>query len=275
MPIVLNHTPIRTFNFPGGECSVDISAIPIGPRVDIAAYLYTSDDVMRLLLAVDAVRTAVPTTAVHLTIPYFPYGRQDRVCNTGEAFSLAVMASLINGLRCAQVTVLDPHSPKTMELLERSHAITQTELLRGSPVETTILSQNLILLAPDKGAAPKLVAYQRDLADRGFQVDIACCDKVRDPKTGAIVRTEVPALDPTRGTMIIDDICDGGRTFSEIARVLKGRGHAPRYLYVTHGIFSKGIAPLADFTHVYCYHTFRIPSVDETAMLTTIGVTSC
>ncbi len=43
-------------------------------------------------------------------IPYFPYARQDRVCNTGEAHALKVFADLINSCNFDLVEVMDPHS---------------------------------------------------------------------------------------------------------------------------------------------------------------------
>lgn len=271
MPLFVNSKPVASFNFPGGECSVNVSDVTIRDRVEVLAYLYTSDDIMQLLLTVNAIRIVNPDASVHLTVPYFPYARQDRVCNVGEAFSLQVMASLVNSLGCESVTVVDPHSAKTMELLQRAREITQMAILRASVVEALIRSKNLLLLAPDKGAVPKLRAYQSDLVDRGVHVDLECCHKVRDPKTGQILRTEVPELNPDRGVLIVDDICDGGRTFAEIAKVIKERGRNSLYLYVTHGIFSKGFEPLKDFQQIFCYHTFRKPNAEEAQLVTTIG----
>jgi ribose-phosphate pyrophosphokinase len=45
--------------------------------------------------------------------------------------------------------------------------------------------------------------------------------------------------------VIVDDICDGGRTFTEIAKAIKAvRPTAKIYLIVTHGIFSAGFDEL-------------------------------
>ena len=48
--------------------------------------------------------------------------------------------------------------------------------------------------------------------------------------------------------VIIDDICDGGRTFVELAKVIKeNQSDAKIYLIVTHGIFSAGFNDLNKF----------------------------
>ena len=41
--------------------------------------------------------------------------------------------------------------------------------------------------------------------------------------------------------MIVDDICDGGRTFTALATELRNITSGPIFLYVTHGIFSHGL----------------------------------
>ena len=46
--------------------------------------------------------------------------------------------------------------------------------------------------------------------------------------------------------LIIDDICDGGMTFKLTAERLKELGAKEVHLYVTHGIFSKGLETLRE-----------------------------
>jgi ribose-phosphate pyrophosphokinase len=48
--------------------------------------------------------------------------------------------------------------------------------------------------------------------------------------------------------VIIDDICDGGRTFIEIAKILKEEKKDIKIsLIVTHGIFSAGLKELYEY----------------------------
>jgi ribose-phosphate pyrophosphokinase len=73
---------------------------------------------------------------------------------------------------------------------------------------------------------------------------IAFADKVRDTKTGRISGTSVSSELPKLPILVVDDICDGGRTFVELGKALAEVSSQPRYLYVTHGIFSKGFEEL-------------------------------
>ena len=66
-------------------------------------------------------------------------------------------------------------------------------------------------------------------------------DKKRDPSNGEITGTVVYSEHlGSQDVLIVDDICDGGRTFIELAKELRHLTTGRIYLYVTHGIFSKG-----------------------------------
>lgn len=266
MNITVNKRLVKAFQFSGGECHVSIEGIAIKDVTEVVAYLYSSDDVMRLLMVVDAIRQENSQTQIDLVIPYFPYARQDRVCNKGEAFSAKVMAGLINALECQSVTVLDPHSKVVTDHLKSCHAVSQVDLVRGALAEF-ISTRKLTLVSPDKGAAEKTQAVADAL---GF--DVIACSKMRDPKSGQITHSEVHGDVQGKDLIILDDICDGGRTFTELANVLKNHGAGDLYLYVTHGIFSKGLGVLkAQFTHVFCVHAFLQSDQIETDFLTVTG----
>ena len=82
-------------------------------------------------------------------------------------------------------------------------------------------------------------------------------------RTGKILKTEIPDLPGLVGDdlkyVIIDDICDGGRTFNELAKAIRAqRADAKIYLVVTHGIFSAGFAELSlNFEHIYTTNSYR------------------
>lgn len=115
-------------------------------------------------------------------------------------------------------------------------------------VITDIGQDNLTILLPDEGAG-------RYNLDR-FNLPILRCEKKRDAGTGKLSGFVVPNI-TTRKALIVDDICDGGGTFIGIADSLNRRSVEELYLYVTHGIFSKGMDNLArHFRQVYCSSTW-------------------
>ncbi len=75
--------------------------------------------------------------------------------------------------------------------------------------------------------------------------------------------------------VIVDDICDGGATFIEIAKKIKAADPFARiYLIVTHGIFSKHTRELAEyFENIYTTNSIR-NQYDITAGKNTVGTYS-
>jgi ribose-phosphate pyrophosphokinase len=93
-------------------------------------------------------------------------------------------------------------------------------------------------VCPDKGARSRCENMATALGDR----PLVYCEKVRDPATGKILGTDVHAQTLEGKTAVItDDICDGGMTFIKIAEQLKAKRADKVVLFVTHGIFSKGL----------------------------------
>lgn len=240
--------PVEVFLFPGGEVGVKIKVEGFVYRAikadhhTIIAKLYTANDVMTLVLATDALRRLDPETPLRLFMPYVPYARQDRVCVPGESFSLKAFAALINGLHFAKVTVVDPHSDVVGAVLDNVEIITQLQVVnRYQDFIKAVLANRAVFVSPDAGANKKT----SELAKYFAHSEYLRADKKRNLETGEIVETVVYADDLTGQTVVIaDDICDGGRTFIELTKVLKAKGAIKVILYVTHGIFSKGLEPL-------------------------------
>lgn len=65
----------------------------------ITTRIKSSDDIMRLLLATNAIHNTGEKN-ISVFIPYMPYARQDRVMVTGEPLSIKVFASLLNLQNC-------------------------------------------------------------------------------------------------------------------------------------------------------------------------------
>ncbi len=264
--IQINQTQIESFKFPGGEIQVRLPDVDLDGPVRLRAWLHDSDAIMALLLSVDAIRRENSSTAIMLELPYLPYARQDRVCQPGEALALRVMADLINGLELDKVVLYDPHSDVAGALINRVEIVPQADL--AIEVIDHLCEEEeeeaLTIVSPDAGAEKKALTLTKRLHQRtGLDYELICASKQRNTATGEITGTTVHGDVAGKTVLIPDDICDGGRTFIELAKVLKKQGAAKVYLYVTHGIFSKGIEVLEPyFDQVFC--RFAFPDTDLT-----------
>lgn len=254
------------FTFSGGEEHVRFQAFTAEGTAKIEIYerLVNSSKVMALLLCVDALKRMVgPRIPIELVIPYFPYARQDRVCVAGEALGVKVMATVINSLGLSKVTTWDVHSDVSTALLNAVVNCQQDEILSKFEPLKNLLSKGMVtLVSPDAGATKKTLklAQRFDLVPQIIQAQ-----KQRDLRTGAIISTEISGDVRDKDVLIVDDICDGGRTFIELAKVLREQGAKTVSLFVTHGIFSKGMQVFDQLIdHVYTTDSIREASEFET-----------
>ena len=187
---------------------------------------------MQLVMFLDAVKRALPTAKVNLTLPYLPYARQDRVCNPGESLSIAVIARILNSFDLNKLHLYDVHSDVSLALFNNVIHTTQAEIW-SKQIE---MSGADVVIAPDAGAAKKIY----ELHKRGVMLDVVVANKRRD-SNGKIVEFTIDRdLIKGKHAIILDDICDGGATFIEVANACRGKV-TKLELYVTHGIFSRGI----------------------------------
>lgn len=229
-----------SFVFPGGEVHVSLPGFDSesARSVQISALLKSSSDVMRLLMVTDALRRLVGGIPIHLVMPYVPYARQDRVCNSGEAHGAKVFCDIINRQEYASVMILDPHSDVVTALLDRvfvQDASGPLSRVLGLPA----FAEGVTFVAPDAGAQKRVYVLAKKLGVGR----VLCADKVRDIKTGEIKSVVLREEVPDGPLLVVDDICDGGRTFIELANAIPDKSRL--YLYVSHGIFSKGVDVLS------------------------------
>ncbi len=209
---------------------------------------------MDLLLLTDALKRETDYKAPKLVMPYLPYARQDRVCNSGEAFSLKVFTDLINSQGYSSVTVWDCHSDVGIALLDRCINVSQVKLISK---DVPTFEKVKILVSPDAGANKKVQAVAKALPENFTRIIRA--DKVRDCATGEITDTVVYCHDlEGQNVLILDDIFDGGRTFIELGKKLKEKNAGKVILYVTHGIFNYGVDVVQGaIDEIYCPNIWR------------------
>lgn len=232
------------FHFSGGEIQIRFDEIPQGQihAVKMRSFIRSSDDLMTMLLVNDAIIHFTKGDAeLVLEIPYMPYARQDRVCAPGEAFSLAVMSRIVGNMYHDELVTWDIHSDVLNNPSKLPYStVPFTNVPAAEFVKKITFKRTPVVVIPDKGA--KIRAMQAAEAIGAMTIQ---AEKIRNPDTGEITGTSVepnvPGCFNGMDLLIVDDICDGGRTFTELAKVLRPLTDGKIMLYVTHGIFSKGL----------------------------------
>jgi ribose-phosphate pyrophosphokinase len=171
----------------------------------------------------------------------------------GEPFSLKAFAKIINSLGYRSVECWDAHSYVTEAVIENCTSFPSHEVITPITGPTGLepylqnWRPNLVIVAPDAGGEKRAAGFAKH-----FQFErLLTLAKTRDPRNGEITGVSLPRsschIPEFPRFLIVDDICDGGRTFVEVAKVIKGSYSNVQGidLFVTHGIFSKGVNALA------------------------------
>ena len=230
---------VEQFVFNDGSVQVKIAGdVPsVAFHAMVEARIQSPADQMGLVMLVNAIRTACPgITRVDCIMPFTPYGRQDAPFCKGEANAMKAWADVVNSLGFQSIMILDPHSIAVSHL-NNLVIVDIVDVLRASH-EFQIDPLAMTLVSPDAGANKKCHKIAKEF---GFEKLIRA-DKARNLATGEIIETEVYGDVDGDTCLIVDDLCDGGLTFIKLAEALRAKGAVKVILFVTHGIFSKGLS---------------------------------
>lgn len=243
--------PVKIIKFPDGQVIVDVDSSSVPCDFDGYFKIYSRgswNDLQIVSGAVKAIRH-LWSNEILLYIPYIG-GRSDRRFSENQAHYLKeVYAPVLNSLNC-YVYTLDPHSDVVDAVITNCCPYTNKNY-----VETVLKhskTNDNCLVVPDNGALKK--CHEILSLFSSFIV----CDKTRDISTGKISSINIPNLIPHADSYyIVDDICDGGRTFIEIGKLLRPRILTDLNLVVTHGIFSNGFTELLSiFSEIHSTNSF-------------------
>ncbi|RTL01310.1 MAG: ribose-phosphate pyrophosphokinase [Proteobacteria bacterium] len=241
------------FKFPSGEVGIKLAINRgwfIGSyKIILLARINSSDDFFELAMIKNALETEYNTNYgdmiapdIHCVLAKVPYAQQDRVCVRGESLSIEVFANLLNSLNFKTVTIIDPHSDVAPALIKNRSVITQFDLInKDREFINRVTLGNNVFLAPDAGSNKKTAEIAKYFNRDGF----IRADKLRNLQTGEIIETIVYCDDfKGQDVIVCDDICLGGKTYIELAKVLKTRNCGKIVLRVSHGVFNKGLDEL-------------------------------
>lgn len=230
-------------NFSDGEKHIKfITEINRKDSVKVICRITSMDELFILMQVGDILNRMEVEWA--LVITYLMGMRMDRVMSFNEAFSLKIVAKTINDMHPDAVFVVEPHSDRTLKLINNSTPL----MNRFAEAAMTDPEHNYMIVFPDAGAK---LRYGEALENK---VPMMTCHKKRDPTTGKLsgfgidnpeVLNEYPECN---AFFVIDDLCDGGGTFCGIADQLKElRPDFHRTLAITHAVAARGIYKVMDY----------------------------
>ncbi len=272
--------------FPDGQQDITINsnidfsvATEIGKdySVTIKSRLSSFRD-LELILCSTAALKRMGIKKIRLYIPYILGARSDRkFVEGGTSYLRDVLAPILNSQNYEKITCIDVHSDVADACINNLEMLDNYSLFSFALRDYFVNEKNLnvsdyskfLLVSPDAGAVKKIYKLSEKIKYEG---DVIICSKHRDTN-GKLSKTIVPVT-PKQHTMIhdgpykdffiVDDICDGGNTFINIAKEIQEYYHASGktecniYLIVSHGIFSAGLLNLSKyFKKIYTTNSFK------------------
>ena len=243
------------FTFPDGQPHLKLLTDPVDDsfhEATIETAIRNPMELFTTLLAKDVL--ANNGYKVNLDIRYLMGARMDRRIGDEHPFTLSQVANVLlcGGNQFNNFRILDCHSNVALGMLEAENVLPE-QVVRD--VLNQLPPQRIII--PDMGATERVTELSHHYL--GWHKSIAVqCVKHRDMQTGKLTGFEVKQPTAVRGKecLIIDDICDGGGTFIGLAEALREAGATKVRLFVTHGIFSKGL-PLKGIDRVFTTNSYH------------------
>ncbi len=199
-------------------------------------------NVMELFLLIDAFRRA---SAANITavVPYFPYGRQERMSKGREAISAKVIASTIEMLGASRVIYFDVHAAAIQGFFNipvdpLSAFPTFASYFRNQGLE------NAVIVSPDTGRT-KLASRISSMMD----IPLVLMHKRRASFNSAKV-THVVGDIKDRIPIVIDDVIAGGSVLDSFPALLDAGAQPEIHVAITHPILVGDSLKKLDVTYI-------------------------
>ncbi len=229
-------TPIgkcRVMRFSDGESFVEIGENVRGVDAFVvqSTCTPTNDNVMELLIMVDALRRA-SAGSITAVIPYYGYGRQDRKVAPRTPITSKLVADLIQTAGVGRVVSVDLHAGQIQGFfnIPFDHLYAMPVFLDDYLKKR--FDASAVFVSPDAGGVERTRAYSKRL-----DASLAIVDKRRER---ANVSEVVNLIGDIKGKdcIIIDDMIDTAGTLCNAAQAVMREGARRVVAVASHGVLS-------------------------------------
>lgn len=227
--------------FSDGEIQINIEESVRGYDIYIiqSTSYPVNNHLMELLIMVDACQRASAHT-VNVVLPYFGYARQDRTAAPREPITAKLVANMLVKAGVDRVVTLDLHAVQVQGFFDIPvDNLFTVPLFADHYIKQGLTGSDVVVVSPKNSG----VKRARNLAEY-LDAPIAIIDYAQDDSS----RDEGYIIGDVKGkkAILIDDILNTGKTFSEAAKIVQRDGATEIYAVSSHGLFVKGAAELLD-----------------------------
>jgi ribose-phosphate pyrophosphokinase len=186
---------------------------------------------MELLMMADAAKRAGVKSIIAI-IPYFGFARQDKKDVPRVSITSALIAKMIEASGINHVVTMDLHADQIQGFfnIPISHLYASVAVVPF--IRENLFDKDLIVSAPDMGAAKRAKAYSQYL-----HTDMVICYKYR-AEANKIKEMKVIGSVEGKDVLVVDDLIDTAGTLCKCADMLIEKGAKSVMAAVTHPILS-------------------------------------
>lgn len=227
---------INNQKFSDGELCVDFKNSIRGKRVYILSSPNTSDEIMKLNLAIDAAKRAAAKEIIPI-LPYFPYARQDKKDQKRGPIGAKVIVEMLEHRGATGVITFDLHADQIQGFFNIPVTHLEGKNVFDSYI-ASIYNENTILCGPDAGSGKRVKRMKDQLQKyHDLSINYVMLDKTR--KEANVVDEMIIIGDVSgKDVIILDDMVDTAGTLCKAAEVLIDAGANSVRAIISHGVLS-------------------------------------
>jgi len=229
---------VNSQKFSDNEINVDFENSVRGKRVYILTSPNTSDEIIKLNLAIDAAKRSAAREIVPI-LPYFPYQRSDKRDQTRGSIGAKVIAEMIEQRGATGIITFDLHADQIQGYFNIPVTHLEGKNVFDRYIRNLYLqNSNTVLASPDAGGAKRVKRMKTKLETfYNIHMDYVMLDKTR---TQANVVDDMIIIGDVKGkhVVILDDMADTCGTLCKAADTLIEAGAKSVRAVVSHGVLS-------------------------------------
>lgn len=230
---------LNSQKFSDGELCVDFTDSVRGKRVYILSSPNTSDEIMKLLLAIDAAKRAAAKEIIPI-LPYFPYARQDKKDQSRGPIGAKVMAEMLEQRGATSVITYDLHADQIQGFFNIPVTHIEGKTVFDNYIESLASGEthNFVFCGPDAGSGKRVKRMKDQMMKyHNLAFNYVMLDKTR--KAANVIDEMIIIGDVTgKDVIILDDMVDTGGTLCKAAEVLMTAGATSVRAIISHGVLS-------------------------------------
>jgi len=228
----------------GRPCLTAERGAPTGRMKEICTYQSINDNLVELLVMIDAARRA-SAGRITAVVPYMAYAKQEKKKKGHEPITAKLVANLITTAGADRLLTVDLHTPAIEGFFDIPVDHMRMALLMGAHFRDKLGLRDAVVVSPDAGGVARATEFRNHLkAHLAHDIagdEMAIAIKRRTPEDEPTIMEMVGDV-AGRPAVIFDDIIQSGGTLLEVVKLLKARGATAVHAAVVHADLTPGAA---------------------------------